>query len=189
MDPPYVQDPTATKFQGYEPRSVVGYGLRLRAASCYEKPLSDFNLNSCSTNIKTTFDYFCEFCSLKQYNTVLNNRGGMLDLVLGNFEPNQIAVSHSEDPLVSSRISSPQQVTPRSDTSTDWKWRKADFQVSIGTPKRTECMYSKLRRAVAAAAPAAGFWSRPAHVPSERAKRPPTAHSAPLETYLHTTMN
>lgn len=110
--------------------------------------LGDFNLNSCSTNIKTTFDYFCEFCSLKQYNTVLNNRGGMLDLVLGNFEPNQIAVSHSEDPLVnidqyhpmldiiitypgfkvSSRISSPQQVTPRSDTSTDWKWRKADFQ-------------------------------------------------------------
>lgn len=40
MDPPYVQDPTATKFQGYEPRSVVGYGLRLRAVSCYEKPLS-----------------------------------------------------------------------------------------------------------------------------------------------------
>lgn len=110
--------------------------------------LGDFNLNSCSTNIKTTFDFFCEFCSLKQYNTVLNYRGGMLDLVLGNFEPKQIVVSLSEDPLVnidqyhpmldiiitfpgfwiSSRVSSPQQVTPRSNTNTDWNWRKADFQ-------------------------------------------------------------
>ncbi|CAK1593082.1 unnamed protein product [Parnassius mnemosyne] len=110
--------------------------------------LGDFNLNSCSTNIKTSFDFFCEFCSLKQYNTVLNNRGGMLDLVLGNFEAKQIVVSLSEDPLVNidqyhpmfdinitfpgfwiaSSVSSLQQVTPRSDTNTDWNWRKADFQ-------------------------------------------------------------
>ncbi|CAK1596412.1 unnamed protein product [Parnassius mnemosyne] len=110
--------------------------------------LGDFNLNSCSTNIKTSFDFFCEFCSLKQYNTVLNNRGGMLDLVLGSFEAKQIVVSLSEDPLVNidqyhpmldinitfpgfwiaSNVSSLQQVTPRSNTNIDWNWRKADFQ-------------------------------------------------------------
>lgn len=62
--------------------------------------IGDFNLNSVTANVKTHFDYFCEFCSLHQHSGVVNNHGGMLDLVLSNFEPDQLAVSLGVDPLV-----------------------------------------------------------------------------------------
>lgn len=52
--------------------------------------LGDFNLNSCSENVKTQFDNFCDFCNLQQYNTICNFKGSMLDLVLSDYEPDQI---------------------------------------------------------------------------------------------------
>ncbi|CAK1581103.1 unnamed protein product [Parnassius mnemosyne] len=108
--------------------------------------LGDFNLNSCSTNVKTQFNIFCDFCNLQQHNTVLNTRSGLLDLVLSDYDHNQLKVFPGLDPLVPideyhpsldvkinlsygeflpGLRSSPDE---SSHAIPDWNWRKADFQ-------------------------------------------------------------
>lgn len=107
--------------------------------------LGDFNLNSCSEHVKTQFDYFCDFCNLQQYNTICNFKGSMLDLVLSDYEPDQIDVSEGLDPLVPIDNYHPSldvtlklrcgrivpQATFSATRSSDisFNWRKANFQL------------------------------------------------------------
>lgn len=109
--------------------------------------LGDFNLNSCSVNAKSNFDSFCNYCGLQQHSTVYNNCGGMLDLVLSDFNPEQIIVCVGAEPLVpidkyhpplevtvgfhcgspALSLSSPPPIQ-RPGSAPNWDWRKADFQ-------------------------------------------------------------
>lgn len=107
--------------------------------------LGDFNLNSCSVNVKMNFNLFCDFCNLKQCNNVLNRYGGMLDLVLSDLGPDQVTVSAGLDALVPIDQYHPVlevlikfsvgvdnvQTSPSTDTHRvtrpNWNWRKADL--------------------------------------------------------------
>lgn len=107
--------------------------------------IGDFNLNSCSANVKMHFNLFCDFCLLKQHNSVFNYRGVMLDLVLSDLELDNISVTISHDPLVHpdnhhpalevdinfprhARV--PNSVSPPTQSSAlgpDFNWRKGDL--------------------------------------------------------------
>lgn len=110
--------------------------------------LGDFNLNSCSSNVKKEVDNFIEFCKFRQHNEIKNVYGGILDLVLTNVSTEHIGVSGDIDPLVpEDRYHPPLEVTysvPRtksvsSPTNTpyigeqrrtvapQWNFSKADF--------------------------------------------------------------
>lgn len=106
--------------------------------------LGDFNLNSCSANVKTHFEHFQEFCGLRQHNNILNVNGGMLDLVLSDLASDLITVSIG-DPLVPidvyhppleltlklSYYMSPPSLTPQAlpiEMTMTWDWRKADYE-------------------------------------------------------------
>jgi hypothetical protein len=107
--------------------------------------LGDFNLNSCSTNVKYQFDLFCSFCGLCECNHILNNRGGMLDVVLSNIDKDRVEVSIIEDPFVPVDLYHPplgivlMYQVDRSrpilssdsqnhlETCPQWNWRKADY--------------------------------------------------------------
>ncbi|KAH9633748.1 hypothetical protein HF086_011047 [Spodoptera exigua] len=110
--------------------------------------LGDFNLNSCTVNIKTNFNSFCDFCGLQQFNNVYNNRGGMLDLVLSDLSLDQMLVSVGPEPLVPideyhppievlirfpcGSVATPVPSSSPAPLSTSsrysWNWRKADLQ-------------------------------------------------------------
>lgn len=107
----------------------------------------DFNLNSCSVNVKTQFTFFTDFCKLTQYNHVLNDNGGLLDLVLTGLTSERITVyggacgealvaADAYHPPLSVRVSLPNGAprpppplppTKRLATAPDWNFRKADF--------------------------------------------------------------
>jgi hypothetical protein len=107
--------------------------------------LGDFNLNSCSTNVKGQFDMFCSFCGLDERNHILNNHGGMLDVVLCNLGRDLVAVHVVKDPLVpidqyhppleieikyyvgTSQKSTSNESQHHLETCPQWNWRKADF--------------------------------------------------------------
>lgn len=106
--------------------------------------IGDFNLNSCSSYVKTQFSYFSDFCNLQQHNKILNIHGGMLDLVLSDYDVDRFKVSEGLDPLVpidnyhpslDVTFKIPCGAVPArcarsvrfSNTSPDWNWRKADF--------------------------------------------------------------
>lgn len=109
--------------------------------------LGDFNLNSFSNNVKTQFDFFCEFCKLKDHNSVFNINGGKLDLILSDLNSDQVDVSFCIEPLVPidkyhpslevvvklQRNAGPPLSQPRTcqqqSRSADWNWHKADFQM------------------------------------------------------------
>lgn len=107
--------------------------------------LGDFNLNSCNSNIKANFEIFCNFCKLDQYNSIKNNHGGILDLVLSDLNGNNLTVSSSAELLVPMDAYHPPLVVsaswprgpppppptaprPRDSCCPDWDWRKADYE-------------------------------------------------------------
>jgi hypothetical protein len=116
--------------------------------------MGDFNLNSCSNNVIMQFENFCELCLLNENNHVINSHGGMLDLVLSDLVPDQVAVSKNIDPLVpvdkyhpalnvtirlESGIESlawnaaPPSHPPRPGTCPEWNWRRAEFHTLYTT--------------------------------------------------------
>lgn len=62
--------------------------------------MGDFNLNTASANVNLNYYNFIHFCNVKQHNNVVNPYGGMLDLVLSNFNESTITVSNQDEPLV-----------------------------------------------------------------------------------------
>lgn len=60
----------------------------------------DFNLSSCSVTVRTHFNLFCELCDVHQFNDVLNEYGGLLDLVLTGMGRDLLAVECASDALV-----------------------------------------------------------------------------------------
>lgn len=56
----------------------------------------DFNLNSCSINVKNQFECFTNFCGFHQANNILNKKGGMLDLVLSDLDENSLLVTAAD---------------------------------------------------------------------------------------------
>lgn len=108
--------------------------------------IGDFNLNSCSVNVKFNFNSFCDYSGLQQHNIVYNKCDGMLDLVLSNFNPEQVLVSEGSEPLVPidkyhpalevtlrfqcdavARSPSSPPRTRRPGAFPNWDWHKADF--------------------------------------------------------------
>lgn len=112
--------------------------------------VGDFNMYSCSAEVKNYFEYFVAFCGFTQRNSVPNNLGRCLDLVLTTEEASAVEVSLSSEPLtkidqqhpplaivatVARRgtatlpmPSSPVNVQSTSAyTSTPWNFYKADF--------------------------------------------------------------
>lgn len=108
--------------------------------------LGDFNLNSCNSNVKVKFEFFCNFCKLEQYNSIKNSHGGILDLVLSDLDGNRITVFSSAELLVPMDAYHPPLVVsaswpcgppppppptvprPRDSCCPDWDWRKADYE-------------------------------------------------------------
>lgn len=62
--------------------------------------IGDFNLNSCNQNVLLQFNYMITYCKLKQYNTIKNKYGEMLDLVLSNLDDSCVEVSGDVLPVV-----------------------------------------------------------------------------------------
>ncbi|CAG4990002.1 unnamed protein product [Colias eurytheme] len=107
--------------------------------------VGDFNLNSCSINVKNNFDFFCEFCELTQFNNVCNKYDGLLDLVLSGLGSNHISVSGNVEPLVQPDAYHPPLLvkvsfsrcelppvqsapsTSRPNAPPNWNFRKADL--------------------------------------------------------------
>lgn len=62
--------------------------------------VGDFNLNSCSTNVRNQFECFLDFCGVQQHNKIRNAIGGILDLVLTGLKQDMVSVAGDVIPLV-----------------------------------------------------------------------------------------
>lgn len=114
--------------------------------------LGDFNLNSCSQDIRMHYESMVSSCKLKQHNTITNKCEGILDLVLSDRGVEWIKVSGDTEPLVPDKVDgyhpplwvsvrSARQPRPRDGASRarlpspdrdhnvprEWNFRKADF--------------------------------------------------------------
>lgn len=158
--------------------------------------LGDFNPNSLSNTTKEQLGLFVDFCNFAQHCNVINDHGGILDLVLSGLTPDRINVLRAAEPLVPIdryhpplavyvTMPSPTRDSPQylhGDRTNNWNFRGADLAglyVALGEMDWSELLAESDVNAAVGVFYNALYSSVKAYVPNKKPSRSPGKYIYP----------